>query len=55
MTNMKIKNKFTELQEYAWRCSSCGKEGNYRKPEWVDVVLRCPYCRSMDIESLKVV
>jgi len=39
------------LRTYNWICNDCKKKGEYTKFEWQDVVLRCPYCRSMNIDS----
>jgi DNA-directed RNA polymerase subunit RPC12/RpoP len=51
---MKKEKLLKNICSYHWKCATCGKEGDYYKFEWdIDVVLRCPYCRGMDIESCK--
>jgi Fe2+ or Zn2+ uptake regulation protein len=40
--------------KYHWVCDECGKDGEFEHYEWETVVVRCPYCRGLNITTTKV-
>ena len=40
--------------KYHWVCDECKKDGYYEVYDFENVVLRCPYCRGLDISTTKL-